>query len=80
MGRALSRPDPEVVPVPLCRPESEIDVHHPAGGHHGAEFDDWRWERFENLPDVVVPFKRPVYEAVAAAFAPLATPRLRREA
>ncbi|RBP10541.1 putative (di)nucleoside polyphosphate hydrolase [Roseiarcus fermentans] len=54
--------------------ESEIDVHRPADGLHGAEFDDWRWERFGALPDVVVPFKRPVYEAVAAAFAPLARP------
>jgi putative (di)nucleoside polyphosphate hydrolase len=53
-------------------PDSEIDVHHPAGGRHNAEFDDWRWERFENLPNVVVPFKRQVYETVAAAFAPLA--------
>ena len=53
-------------------PDSEIDVHHPANGQHNAEFDDWRWERLENLPDVVVPFKRQVYVAIAAAFAPLA--------
>ncbi len=52
--------------------ESEIDVEHPAGGHHAAEFDAWRWERFERLPDLVVPFKRKVYEAVAETFAPLA--------
>jgi putative (di)nucleoside polyphosphate hydrolase len=51
--------------------EREIDVHRPAGGAHEAEFDQWRWERFERLPDVVVPFKREVYAAVAAAFAPL---------
>jgi putative (di)nucleoside polyphosphate hydrolase len=53
-------------------PDSEIDVHHPANGRHNAEFDDWRWERLDNLPDVVVPFKRQVYVTVAAAFAPLA--------
>jgi putative (di)nucleoside polyphosphate hydrolase len=52
--------------------EKEIDVLRPAGGAHEAEFDEWRWERFERLPEVVVPFKRDVYEAVAAAFAPLA--------
>ena len=52
--------------------ESEIDVLHPAGGRHTAEFDAWRWERFERLPDLVVPFKRKVYKAVAEAFAPLA--------
>ena len=51
--------------------DSEINVDHPADGRHGAEFDAWRWERFDRLPDLVVPFKRPVYEAVAAAFAPL---------
>ena len=54
-------------------PDSEVDVHHPANGQHNAEFDDWRWERLENLPDVVVPFKRQVYVTVAAAFAPLAS-------
>jgi putative (di)nucleoside polyphosphate hydrolase len=52
--------------------EAEIDVQRPAGGAHEAEFDDWRWERFERLPDVVVPFKRKVYDAVTKAFAPLA--------
>ena len=54
--------------------EREIDVRRPAGGAHDAEFDEWRWERFERLPDLVVPFKRRVYETVAAAFAPLARP------
>ena len=53
---------------------AEIDVVHPADGKHSAEFEDWRWERFERLPDLVVPFKREVYEAVAKAFARLATP------
>jgi putative (di)nucleoside polyphosphate hydrolase len=52
--------------------EKEIDVRRPAGGAHDAEFDEWRWERFDRLPDLVVPFKREVYEAVTASFAPLA--------
>jgi putative (di)nucleoside polyphosphate hydrolase len=52
--------------------DKEIDVHFPADGKHGTEFDAWRWEAFEQLPDLVVPFKRKVYETVAAAFAPLA--------
>ena len=52
--------------------DTEIDVQFPTGDKHGAEFDAWRWERFERLPDLVVPFKRKVYETVAAAFAPLA--------
>ncbi len=58
--------------VRFLGPDSEIDVHEPAGGAHAAEFDAWRWERLERLPDLIVPFKRPVYEAVVAAFAPLA--------
>jgi putative (di)nucleoside polyphosphate hydrolase len=51
--------------------DKEIDVRRPAGGAHDAEFDEWRWERFERVPDLVVPFKREVYEKVVAAFAPL---------
>jgi putative (di)nucleoside polyphosphate hydrolase len=54
--------------------DSEIDVRFPAAGAHDAEFDAWRWERFERLPDLVVPFKRKVYETVASIFAPLASP------
>ncbi len=52
--------------------DSEIDIDHPGEGAHSPEFDRWRWERLELVPDVVVPFKRTVYETVAAAFAPLA--------
>ena len=47
--------------------ESEIEIHHPPGGHH-AEFDQWRWEPMRNLPDLIIPFKRPVYEAVVKDF------------
>jgi putative (di)nucleoside polyphosphate hydrolase len=32
------------------------------------EFDAWRWVALEELPALVVPFKRPVYEAVVAEF------------
>ena len=52
--------------------EAEIDIHRPANGAHKPEFADWRWERFEALPDLVVPFKREVYIQVAQWFAPLA--------
>ena len=54
--------------------DDEIDVDRPGDGGYHAEFDGWRWERFERLPDLVVPFKREVYEEVATAFAPLAKP------
>jgi len=48
--------------------ESEIDVLHPAGGHE-PEFAEWRWEKLERLPELVVPFKREVYEKVIREFA-----------
>jgi putative (di)nucleoside polyphosphate hydrolase len=48
--------------------ESEIDVHHPANGAHDAEFDEWRWEEPARLPELIVPFKRAVYERVLGGF------------
>ena len=51
--------------------ESEIDIEHPAGGHK-PEFVQWRWEPMKNLPNLVVPFKRKVYERVVAEFAKFA--------
>ena len=52
--------------------ESEIDIDRPASGEHEAEFRAWRWERWEALPALIVPFKREVYEKVVAVFAPIA--------
>jgi putative (di)nucleoside polyphosphate hydrolase len=52
--------------------DSEIDVRCPAGGHHKPEFTGWRWEPMHNLPDLIVPFKRPVYERVVKEFTQLA--------
>ena len=54
--------------------EREIDVLHPAGGAHSAEFVEWRWEALNRLPELIVPFKRPVYAQVVTAFADFATP------
>lgn len=51
--------------------ESEIDVLHPGGGKHKPEFVEWRWEPLKNLPELVIPFKRKVYERVVAEFLPL---------
>jgi putative (di)nucleoside polyphosphate hydrolase len=47
--------------------ESEIDVLNPAGGHE-PEFVEWRWEKIERLPALIVPFKRSVYEQVVQEF------------
>jgi putative (di)nucleoside polyphosphate hydrolase len=46
-------------------------VANPGGGHK-AEFVNWRWEPMKNLPGLIVPFKRPVYERVVQEFSSLA--------
>jgi putative (di)nucleoside polyphosphate hydrolase len=48
--------------------DSEIDIVSPGGGAHEPEFVEWKWEEFARLPDLVVPFKRPVYERVVREF------------
>jgi putative (di)nucleoside polyphosphate hydrolase len=54
--------------------DSEINVVNPGGGGHKAEFVAWRWEEMRKLPELVVPFKRPIYERVVAEFAKFAKP------
>ena len=46
--------------------ESEIDIANPPAGER--EFAEWRWESIANLPGLIIPFKRPVYERVVEAF------------
>ncbi|MEE4210258.1 MAG: RNA pyrophosphohydrolase [Parvularcula sp.] len=46
--------------------EIDLNVHDP------AEFERWRWARLDELPGLVVPFKRQVYDELSAAFSPLA--------
>jgi putative (di)nucleoside polyphosphate hydrolase len=53
--------------------EDEIDVLNLPDGHQ-VEFSRWKWELLEETPQVVVPFKREVYEYVASAFARFAVP------
>ena len=50
-------------------PDSEINLS-PREGHE-PEFDAWQWVRVEQLPALIVPFKRAVYERVVEEFAPL---------
>jgi putative (di)nucleoside polyphosphate hydrolase len=45
--------------------DSEIDL----AAHRPAEFDAWRWGRLDEAPQLIVPFKRKVYDEVARAFA-----------
>lgn len=53
--------------------ESEIDLTGVAAGEP-VEFDAWRWERLERIPDLVVPYKRHVYQRIVVAFAAFAAP------
>jgi putative (di)nucleoside polyphosphate hydrolase len=48
--------------------ESEINVLEPGDGSMPAEFDSWRWEELDQLPDLIVPFKREAYLQVVDAF------------
>ena len=50
--------------------ESEIDLG-PRDGHE-QEFDAWRWVTLQELPALVVPFKRKVYLSVIEQFSALA--------
>lgn len=51
--------------------ESEIQINPPPGSNE-AEFDAWDWKPMETLPDLIVPFKRSVYEQVVDQFRHLA--------
>ena len=51
--------------------DSEIAINPPPGGHE-PEFDQWAWKPMHELPELIVPFKRKVYEEVVAAFRHLA--------
>ncbi len=48
--------------------ESEVDPLTERNGQP-AEFDAWRWERLDRVADLVVPFRRDIYRAVATEFA-----------
>ena len=47
--------------------DADIDI----AAHDPPEFCDWKWVEPALLPELIVPFKREVYRAIVAAFAPL---------
>lgn len=49
--------------------DSDIDL---ATAH--PEFDAWQWVAVDELPRLIVPFKRAIYDAVVAEFRHLAVP------
>ncbi len=46
--------------------DSDIDLD-----AHEREFDAWKWVPARELIELIVPFKRPIYEAVVTEFADL---------
>ena len=48
--------------------DSEVDPLTPRNGQP-PEFDQWRWEDLMRVAELVVPFRREVYRAVAQSFA-----------
>ena len=48
--------------------DNDIDLY-----AHEPEFSDWKWFGLDELPNLIVPFKRPTYEAVIAGFRALVT-------
>lgn len=45
---------------------SDVEVNLEA--HDPPEFCEWKWIEASALPDLIIPFKRPLYEAVLMAF------------
>jgi putative (di)nucleoside polyphosphate hydrolase len=45
--------------------DGEISLAQPG---HKQEFDQWRWAKMDEIVDIIVPFKKPVYEQVVKAF------------
>ena len=45
--------------------DTDIDLN----AHKHPEFCEWKWVEPAMLPGLIVPFKKPIYEAVVAGFA-----------
>lgn len=50
--------------------EKHIDLK----AHPPQEFSEWKWGNLADIPDLVIPFKRKVYERVTLEFAGFAKP------
>lgn len=51
--------------------ESEINILAPPGGHK-PEFEEWRWAAMTDVPSLIIPWKRAVYDEVVTLFRHLA--------
>jgi len=50
---------------------SDVDLK----AHGVQEFSEWRWADLDTIAELIVPFKRPVYERLMVEFAPFAKPQ-----
>ena len=48
--------------------DEEINILNPGDGDQHQEFEDWRWADLSEVPELIVPFKRKVYDQVVEAF------------
>ncbi len=48
--------------------DADIDLH-----AHEPEFSDWQWFDLDEIPKLIVPFKRATYESVIDGFRPFVT-------
>ncbi|MEM1053479.1 MAG: RNA pyrophosphohydrolase [Pseudomonadota bacterium] len=48
---------------------SDADIN--LNAHNPAEFQSFRWVKPQELPELIIPFKRAVYEELVAEFSPL---------
>jgi putative (di)nucleoside polyphosphate hydrolase len=53
--------------------DKDIDL-----GAHKREFADWKWAELDDLPNIIVAFKRALYRRLVAEFRFLSKPRSRR--
>jgi putative (di)nucleoside polyphosphate hydrolase len=49
--------------------DADFNILEPPGGHK-PEFDEWRWADAQEVLDLIVSFKQPVYKAVFEQFRP----------
>lgn len=44
--------------------DADIDLE----AHKHPEFSTWKWADFETIPDLIVPFKKPLYQDIVSTF------------
>jgi putative (di)nucleoside polyphosphate hydrolase len=71
LGKAYRGQQQKWFAVRFLGSDAEVMLAQPG---HKPEFDAWRWARLGELLDLIVPFKRPVYDQVIRDFAALAVP------